>query len=401
MRLLSVFVAALMGLYSGARAEVLELHIDADYAVSVEAAVAIELGIETAFGEVEFEVADHQIQILRADHRGNVTRSLRNMKRYLESSNVLAMIGGLHSPPYLAHQNFVNDNEILFLLPWSAAGPITRPAEGRENWFFRVSVDDTRTGEFMTRQAIDQGDCTRVALLLLDSGWGRANHATLVRAMAERGQTPAAEIYFQSSLGPAAAQSVAEDLARSGADCIVMLSNWFNGALLVNALHERIPTLRIFSHWGIMGGTFADAVPHQVRSGMQMRVLQTCGLRQEAAGNTVLRQALATAGPSFARLADVQAPTGFVHGYDIGRILIAAIEQAAQTPEWAGDIIAKRRAVRAALLDLEEPVRGILKTYRAPFSPYAEENPDGHEALGLDDMCMAEFAESGVLQDAS
>lgn len=384
-----------------ASATPLELHIDADYSISTEAAQSIELGVKTALAEVENTVAGSKFIVVPKDHRGNVKRSHRTMKQSLENENALAIIGGLHSPPYLAHRDFINQSEILLLLPWSAAGPITRPAEGQENWIFRLSVDDFRTGEFFMREAVDKGGCTKVGLLLVDTGWGRANAITLRKALNDRGMEPSITTYIPASGGSSEAVLAAEDIARTRSDCIIILSNWDNGSKAINALHDRMKDIRVFSHWGIMGGDFAGHVPHQTREALQIEVLQTCGLRREKNGNSVLTAALKQTNAGYRRLSDISAPTGFTHGYDLAKVLIAAVKQASKSPDWGKDIRAKRRAVRHALEQLDEPVDGILKTYEKPFSAYSPDNIYAHEALGVHDLCFARFAENGELVDMS
>ncbi|MEM9814253.1 MAG: hypothetical protein AAF913_16475, partial [Pseudomonadota bacterium] len=100
------------------------------------------------------------------------------------------------------------------------------------------------------------------------------------------------------------------------------------------------------------------------------------------------------------RLQNLTAPAGFVHAYDLTRVLIAAGEQAAKTPAWSGSIEDRRAALRAALQRLEAPVEGILGTYAPPFQPYEMGRIDAHEALGVDDLCLAAFDRTGQLVDA-
>ncbi|KMW57152.1 Branched-chain amino acid ABC transporter, amino acid-binding protein [Candidatus Rhodobacter oscarellae] len=383
-----------------AQAEPLELFVDADYSINHSAAGAIELGFRTALAEVGHRVGGHDLVLVPMDHRGNVKRSKRNLQQYLKSGTALAIVGGLHSPPYLSHREFINDNRILTLLPWSAAGPITRAQPGSENWIFRLSVDDFQSGGFLVREAVDRQGCENVALVLLDTGWGRANFGTLTAALAERGMEPTQTEYFSSAIGSASALSLAETIARSKPDCAIMLANWDNGAQVINALYERLPSLRLFSHWGIMGGRFTEVVPRETRDSMQIRVLQTCILRREHEGSPILKAALAAGAPDVASVAEIGAPTGFVHGYDLARVLLAAVEQASKTDAWSGDILAKRAAVHAALENLETPVEGILDRYAPPFSPYSELAPNAHEALGFDDLCMARFRPDGFLEHA-
>lgn len=397
MRALStlLFLMSLCG--QTAAAETLEIHIDADYSISKDAAQSIERGIRAALSEVDGRIAGYQIEIVAKDHRGNVKRSRRTMENFLKNDRALAMFGGLHSPPYLTHQGFINQNSILTLLPWSAAGAITRPVSGEDNWIFRLSVDDLKTAPFLVDEALQRGACRSVGLILVDTGWGRGNFISLSAAFGARGSAPVFSQFFSSTISHSNARILAEDFALSGADCAVILANWNNGAEVVLALHDRSPDVRVFSHWGIMGGEFSERVPHDIRNKLEIRVLQTCGLRMEADGSEILSAALRATEENFDTLSDVPASTGFVHGYDLTRVFIASVNQASSTEEWTGDIASKRSAVRRALEGLNVEVEGILKTYAPPFQPYTAENLDAHEALGLADLCMAIFNADGDL----
>lgn len=335
---------------------VLEVHIDADYSIASHAAEAIESGLASALSETGYEVAGTTLKLVRRDHRANVKRSRTHMEDFLNSTNAIAMVGGMHSPPYLTHRDFINENDVLFLLPWSAGGPITRGESGGENWLFRLTA------------ALDQ-----------------------------RGMIPASTHYFDVTIGQATAKRLAEDVRRSGADCAVLLADWDNGAQVVNVLADLDQPIRTFSHWGIMGGPFAQHVTPDTRDRLDLEVLQTCGLAREMSGNAALQLALSHAKGEPTELADVPAAAGFVHGYDLGRIFVAAVAQAAETPAWDGGIGQKRDAVRLSLESLEAEVEGILGSYEKPFDAYDVSSPDAHEALGRSDLCMARFAPEGHL----
>lgn len=382
-----------------ALAEPLELIIDADYSKNPASSQSIELGVRTALEEVDYRLGGMPVTVVPKDHRGNLKRSARTFREFSENPVGLAVIGGLHSPPYLAQQDFINSNGLLTLLTWSAAGPITRSKTGMENWFFRLSVDDSRSGGFLVDAAISEGKCDTIGLLLLDTTWGQANREPLVRALEAWSMAPAFIEFFPSSIGETQAGALAETIAMTKPECLIMLANWDSGAVLVRALHHVLPEVRIFSHWGIMGGAFADLVTDEIRAAHQLAVLQTCGLARERSGSPILEAALERAQPETPQLSAVAAPTGFVHGYDLTRLLIAAADQAAATPDWQGDITAKRRALKTALETLKEPVEGILKTYLSPFTPYTPNRPNAHEALGPSDLCLARFSQEGVLKD--
>ncbi len=386
---------------SAVLAEPLKLYVDADYSISTSAAQSIELGIRTALSEVDYRLGGEDVEIVPMDHRANVKRSRRTLIHYLGDETALAVFGGLHSPPYLTHKEFINRSEILTLLPWSAAGPITRGSDSLENWIFRLSVDDSLSGGFLINQAVEVGGCQKMALILLETGWGRANFETLTAALRNREMKPVLVEFFSASIGLSTAHNLAHRVTASGADCGVLLSNWDDGARVLNALGETNSGIRIYSHWGIMGGQFVNRVDAETRSALQLRVLQTCGLRREREGNNVLISALHRAAPDVETLAELPAPTGFVHGYDLTRVLIQAAAEAAETDAWmTGTISQKRRALRDALEHVERPVHGILDEYHPPFRPFTPDALDAHEALGLKDLCIAQFRKNGLLEDA-
>lgn len=381
------------------QAETFEIYIDADYTHAKGAAHAIEHGVRTALEEVDYRFGDHEIVITPIDHRANVKRAGKTYEKYTKNDRALAIIGGLHSPTYLTHQSYINNNNVLTLLPWSAAGPITRSKPGEENWIFRLSVDDSKSTSFFIKHMVDNASCERIAFLLIDTGWGQANHLSLTAAFKERGISPVMVEFFPASIGAAGAGTFAARVAQSNADCAVFLANWDNGAIVINAMAKTDTNIKVFSHWGITSGNFHTEVTAQTRDSLDLKVLQTCGLKQEKNGNAVL-QSILERKPGVQSLSQLSPPTGFVHGYDLTRVLLSALKQAAQSETWGEDIKTDRAEVRRALENLNAPVDGILRHYERPFSSYSEDNKDAHEALRLEDLCLARFDEEGLLVHA-
>lgn len=387
--LLALFVAPL----NSAQADELNVYVDADFSNIIAVAEAIELGLQTAMAETEHRIAGLSVSVLRKDHRGNPRRSQRNFEAVARDPNAIAVFGGMHSPPYLSFGKQVNADGIPLLLAWSAAAPITRFANGESNFIFRLSVDDAKAGPYLVSAALETG-CKEIALVLVDTGWGRVNFETMNAALQAAGLEPAITAMVPSDIGPTAARNLARDIAKSGAQCTVSVLTVSTSVPLFNAMHELNVTMPVLSHWGFISDGFTSQVPHEVREALNLRVLQTCGLNVERAGSPILENAMVTArtlGASVETLRDIAAPAGFVHGYDLGRVFRAAAEQAAKTPEWSQGPVARRKALRSALVDLRTPVEGILMTYDAPFTDLTETARDGHEALGQSQLCLAKF----------
>jgi len=136
---------SLSAFLSLAEEKVLYIYQDADLSHHSESSEAIQKGIEVAFNEIDNLIDGYKVEFKYLDHRGNVIRSKRNYQQFIADANALAIYSGIHSPPLIKNRSFINENQALTLVPWAAGGPITR-YPSKENWVFRLSVDDTKAG---------------------------------------------------------------------------------------------------------------------------------------------------------------------------------------------------------------------------------------------------------------
>ena len=181
------------------------------------------------------------------------------------------------------------------------------------------------------------------------------------------------------------------------ADVVFLVANAPEGKTIAAAMAAlpRQRRLPLRSHWGITGGDFPDVIDARMRAQIDLLFLQTrfsfIGGPADPFSTGVL--AAARQATPIRTAYDIKAPTGFVHAYDLTRLLIAAVEQTGLR----GDVRADRRRLRAALEGLEKPVRGLIKTYVKPFGPYSSEMSAAHEALGIGDFVMGRYGEQGEI----
>ncbi len=376
----------------------LKLYIDADRTGTSASGIAIEQGIRTALQEVGNRLGGYPVEIAIRDHRGSSLRSRMHLEEYLTDSRALVVFAGLHSPPLLAHKNFINTNQILILDPWAAAGPITRPASG-PNWIFRLSVDDTKAGRVIANTAIKAEGFRKPYLLLEETGWGKSNLKTMTGALKDMAVQPAGTQWFNWSLGENAARIKLRQIYQSGADVIFLVANapegkTFAKAMLQLPVAERLP---IRSHWGITGGDFPEVITADQRKELDLAFIQTrfsfINHGDEPFAQHVFRQAQELFPTLIKRREDLRAPTGFIHAYDLTRLLIAAVAQV----ELTGELRLDRQRVHAALENLQQPVEGLIKTYRRPFQPYTNSLLDAHEALDEADLVMGYYGDNNEI----
>ncbi|PKG37941.1 ABC transporter substrate-binding protein [Psychromonas sp. Urea-02u-13] len=389
----SVFLILLFSVYSYAQPPQplpYKIYLDADFVSTKGASESILQGITTALSEVDFTIAGYPFEVLKKNHQANSLRSKHHLEQFLADKQALLVFSGLHSPPILANKTLINNNKILLLDPWAAAGPITR-SKTSENWIFRLSIDDSKAGYTITQHAIKQGFSSPY-LLLEDTGWGKSNKKTMTNALQYEDLSPHGISWFNWGLGQNQARIILRDIAESGADAIFFVGNASEGKVFAKAMSELPPQFRlpIRSHWGITGGDFPIEISPTIRKNINLEFIQTSfsflNTPLKASQQQVLNQAIRLF-PEISNAYDIQAQTGFVHAYDLTKIFIAAVEQSGLS----GNNIKDRQAIKMALEDLKRPVVGLIKTYHQPFSTYTSHAPDAHEALNSSDYTMGFF----------
>ena len=150
---------------------------------------------------------------------------------------------------------------------------------------------------------------------------------------------------------------------------------------------QQVP---IFSHWGITGGDFAEKMPPGLLKSVQLSFIQTSFSFLAPLSDfqqSVFDRVSQLYPESIQKPEDIKAPTGFIHAYDLTRLLIAAINKNALQEK----IELNRNNIKNALENLHEPVQGLIKTYTRPFTVFSVNNPDAHEALGAEDFRMGYY----------
>jgi len=370
--------------------QVYKIYLDADFSSTQASSNSIKQGIEVALAEENFQIDNFTFELVTKNHRGNSLRSKRNLEAFLADQQALVVFSGLHSPPLLANKAFINHNKILMLDPWAAAGPITRSGDN-ENWIFRLSIDDSNAGTFITEQALKEG-FKKPLLLLEDTGWGRSNERTMTQALQQQNIKPSGIKWFNWGLGLNHAKLLLREAKLANADVIFFVGNANEGKVFLNAMNEleKDKQLPIRSHWGITGGNFAEIITAKQRENIDLKFIQTRFSFLTQPTTMLAKQVFKQASSQYSMIkvpSDIKAQTGFVHAYDLTKILIAAIKQAGLN----GNRVVDNQAIKVALENLQKPVIGLIKNYKKPFSSYSENSPNAHEALSINDYVMAYY----------
>jgi len=357
--------------------------LDADMSKgAAQGGEAIRRGIVIAIDEINAAggVLGRPLKLVVRDHRGNPARGVDNINDFAEMEDLVAVVGGVHTPVALAELESLHEHEIIYLGPWAAGTPIVE--NGRNpNYVFRLSVRDQYAGGFLINAARERG-YKRPGLLLWRTGWGRSNEKAMTDALHQLGQEPAGVQWFNSSQKDMSQEIKA--LIDAGADVVMLVANPVDGVMAVNSMAElpageRLP---IISHWGITGGDFHAQAAGVIES-VELTFLQTYSFFEppfpERAAH--FSEAYCAAFGGCRSTADIISPVGTAHAYDLIHLLKLAIEE-------VGTI--DRKSVRDALERIEH-YSGLVRDYAPPFTSTR------HDALDASDFRLCRYDRTGAI----
>jgi len=349
---------------------------------SAKGGEAIRRGIVLAMNEINAAggVLGRQFELVVRDHRANPARGVDDMETFATTENLVAVVGGIHTPVALAQMDAIHRNKVIYLGSWAAGTPVVENGHD-PNYVFRVSVRDEYAGGFLVDAARKKG-YTRLGLLLWRTSWGRSNEKAMKAALAKHGLAPAGVQWFNS--GQKDMSWEIDELIAAGSDVIMLVANTGEGVTAVREMAARPSEqkLPIISHWGITSGNFhADAI--DVIANIDLTFLQTYSFFDPPFADRADRLFGAYCeafGPCQSRAA-VESPVGTAHAYDLVHLLRLAIEE-------AGTI--DRPRVREAFERLGRH-EGLVRVYDPPFTDTR------HDALDATDFRLSRYDESGAI----
>lgn len=358
--------------------------LDADMSKgSAQGGEAIRRGAQLAMDELNSTggVLGRPLRLVIRDHRGVPARGIDNVTELARMNNLVAIIGGIHTPVALAELKTIHKEEVIYLGPWAAGTPIVDNGYD-PNFVFRVSVRDQLAGGFLVDAARKRG-FRRLGLLLWRTGWGRSNRRAMENALARFGDSPTAVQWFNS--GQNDMKREIEALLKAGSEVIMLVANATEGARIVWNMANLPPQKRvpIISHWGITTADFhaqtADALTK-----VDLSFLQTYSFfdpPRQGIGKKIYK-AYCAKFDGCRSPADVISPVGTAHAYDLVHLLAKAIVNAGATD---------RSAVRRSLETLGRH-DGLVRVYDPPFTPKR------HDALNATDFHLSRYDAKGAIK---
>ncbi|HYL81382.1 MAG TPA: ABC transporter substrate-binding protein [Candidatus Acidoferrum sp.] len=331
---------------------------------------AIKRGIQIAMDEINAKgglLGGRKLEMVIRDDEGDPSKGVKIARELVEREKAVVVFGGLHTTVALAEVPVWTELKHPYMGAWAAGTEIAQNDQ-KPNYVFRVSANDDYADKFLTRYATEVLKKGKPGLLLENTAWGQSNEVGLGKWLGKKSIKPVGIEKFNWGDPDMSPQLLR--LKNAGADHIIMVANAPEGAQVVKSRAKIGWETPMVAHWGISGGRFAE-LTGDLSDGVAF--LQTYSFfgKQNERGQAVLKalkDKYGVKGPE-----EVIAPVGTANAYDGMQLVALAIQQAGSTDG---------PAVRDALENLKAEYKGLIKTYRKPFSP------EQHDALTDDDYIM-------------
>ncbi len=331
---------------------------------------AIKRGLQIAIDEINAKggvLGGRKLELVVRDDEGNPQKGVTIARELVEREKVVAVFGGLHTTVALAQVPVWHELKTPYMGAWAAGTNITRNGQS-PNYVFRVSANDDYVDRFLSRYAVETMKKSKPGLLLENTPWGQSNETGLTKWFGEKGVKAVGVERFNWGDPDMSPQLLR--LRSAGADHIVLVANAPEGAQVLRSKAKLGWDTAMISHWGISGGRFAE-LTGDLSEGVTFLQTYTFFGKQNERGQYVLKMLREKHG--IKEPGDVIAPVGTANAYDGLHLLALAIEQAGATDG---------SKVRDALESLKSEHKGLIKSYRRPFSP------EQHDALTDEDYVM-------------
>lgn len=355
---------------------IVTIGIDTDLSMGAKGSgLAIKRGVELAVKEINDKggLLGKQVIVIAKDHQGIATHGKDNIRDFINDQNIIAVIGGKHSAIISSYMKDLQDNKLIFFSPWAAAPSVTEN-EYKDNYVFRVSLNDRYATKFLTKAALKKS--SNPAIVVENSIWGKEALENINLTLQSSGIK--SQDGFIINRGEKDFEKIFNSIKSNSYDSIIMVLNSQEAQKIVTYMGENHIKIPIISHWGIDGDSFFQATKKYLQD-IDLSIIQTFSLvkndRKEA--QNLAKSYYQTYHQSSNE--PINAITGVAQAHDAVMLLAQAIEKCNSFDS---------TKVKESLENLDT-YTGVIKTYNKPFDRI------NHDALNMQDFFMAVFNKDG------
>lgn len=293
-------------------------------------------------------VLGRKLALVERDTEAKNERGVQLAQELLQREQVVAGIGFCNTGVSLAAQKYFQNAKTPIFDPVATGTAVTNQFSA-PSYIFRVGARDELQAAMLVEEAIRQKK-TKIAILADSTNYGQLGREDVEKALGAKNLKAVATEKFNVRDVDMTPQLL--KARQAGADIIIAYGIGPELAQIANSLAKLAWNVPMVTSWNSSMSNFIDTAQ---KNGNGVRMPQT--FIQEA--TTQRRQSFIIDYLKTYKLDRIPSPSSAAQAYDSVLLLAAAISQAKST---------EGIKVTEALENLQQPVDGVIATYRKPFT---------------------------------
>ena len=336
-----------------------------------------------ATGGISVSGKKKKIEIIERDDEGKNERGALIGQELASMDDLSGVIGTVNTGVALAGDKHLQEKGITKIItPAAGSASMTQWSKAgvKDLSIFRFAADDSIQSAMVVEEAINE-KFTKVAIINDSTNYGVSGHDDLVNQIKKQGNKLEVVATEKFNIGDKDMTSQLLSAKSKGAQAILIWGIGPELAAVSNGMAKLEMKMPLIGGWTLSMSNYID---NSGKNGNGTLMPQT-----------FIEEAITPKAKNFIEgyhkaynVTRIPSPVSAAQGYDAVYIFAAAINQAQSDDT---------HKIKEALEDLHDPVKGVIETWKHPFSKWDPANEQTHEAFRRDNAVMGKVLDGHVV----
>ncbi|HXN05518.1 MAG TPA: ABC transporter substrate-binding protein [Nitrospiria bacterium] len=336
-----------------------------------------------AEGGVEIRGKKLKIEVIERDDEAKNERGALIAQELASMSNLSGVIGTVNTGVVLAGDKYLQEKGITKIItPAAGSASMTQwnKSGAKDLSIFRFAAHDGIQSGMVIEEALNR-KFTKVAILHDSTNYGVSGRDDLMDQIQKQGNKLTVVATEKFNIGDKDMTAQLLKAKSTGAQAILIWGIGPELAAVANGMAKMGMKTPLIGGWTLSMSNFIDNAGQNGNGTLMPQ--------------TFIEEPITPRIKSFIegyhkayKVSKIPSPVSAAQGYDAVLIFIAAVKQAQS---------ADTHKIKEALEDLNEPVRGVISTWRHPFSRWDPAREDSHEAFHREQAVMGMVKDGQVI----
>jgi branched-chain amino acid transport system substrate-binding protein len=336
-----------------------------------------------AAGGISIAGKKKKIEIIERDDEGKNERGALIAQELASMDDLSGVIGSVNTGVVMAGDKHLQEKGITKIItPAAGSTSMTqwKKAGVKDLSIFRFAAHDGIQSAMVVEEAINQ-KFTKVAIINDATNYGVSGHDDLVDQIKKQGNKLEVVATEKFNIGDKDMTSQLLSAKSKGAQAILIWGIGPELAAVSNGMAKLEMKMPLIGGWTLSMSNYIDNAGKNSNGTLMPQTFIEEGITPKA-------KSFIEGYHKTYNVTRIPSPVSAAQGYDAVYIFAAAIKQAQSDDT---------HKIKDALEDLREPVKGVIETWKHPFSKWDPTNEQTHEAFRRENVVMGKVQDGHVV----